>query len=57
MWNGTPFQGVSFDGNMTLTRLSDGPHKLELCVKTEANEHSEYASEGKIVYFNIDCET
>ena len=42
---------------MTLTRLSEGPHKLELCVKTEANEHSEYASEGKIVYFNIDCET
>ena len=53
-WNGTPFNGVPFNGNITLNGLSEGSHKLELCVKTEANEHSYYLNKGQTVYFSID---
>lgn len=42
-----------FSGNMTLTGLSEGSHKITISVKTEANEHSYYANTAQTIYFNI----
>ncbi len=42
-----------FSGNITLTGLSEGTHKLAISVKTEANEHSTYANLMQTIDFNI----
>ena len=44
---------VWFDGNMTLNGLSNGAHELRIFVVTEANLQIANASEGQIIYFNV----
>ena len=44
---------VSFKGNITLNGLTNGSHELAISVKTEANEHSNYANEGQTIFFNV----
>lgn len=44
---------TSFNGNITLNELSSGYHSLGVAVKTEANEHSNYADEYQAVYFDV----
>ena len=42
-----------FNGNITLSGLSEGSHKLAISVKTVANEHSDNPYETQTIYFKI----
>ena len=42
-----------FSGNHTLTGLALGNHRLDLFVKTEANEHMYYANYWQTIIFSV----
>ena len=44
---------ISFNGNITLSVLSEGSHKLAISAKTETNKHSDQPFETQIIYFII----
>jgi hypothetical protein len=44
---------ISFNGNSTLSGLSNGWHKLAISVATEANRQIAQANEAQTIYFNV----
>jgi hypothetical protein len=44
---------VHFYGNATLSGLANGPHELQVSVKTEANEYSSNANMVRTINFNV----
>jgi hypothetical protein len=48
---------VRFYGNTTLVELANGPHQLQVSVKTEANEYSYYSNMAQTVNFDVKSAT